>query len=81
MKETIIVASHSQVNSINWAKPQWFINTNRDKIVLSNGNHGGGVFSGICLPCSTWIDGNYSDAWDKSSFTPLTKDLTITIGN
>lgn len=81
MKKTIIVAQDSQVNSINWAKPQWFININRDKIVLSNGKHRGSIFSGTCLPCATWTDGNYSDDWDKSSFTPLTKDLTITIGN
>ena len=69
-------------SEIDWSKPQWVqSNTHPDRIVLTTGEHCGNDFTGICMPCSRFPNGNYDKNWDKRSFHLLTEDIQFTISN
>ena len=80
MKKVIVPADKG--TKINWYKPQWVIN-DLGIVVLTTGRHEqeGEGFSGTCLPCDEYPNGNYSTGWKKSGFKPLTYDIPFTISN
>lgn len=58
---------------INWSKIQ-LLRTSDGDVVLSNGNHKGGVFEGTAVNTvigSHFSVGYYSDSWNKSAFKPF----------
>lgn len=79
----IKILDKAEEQSINWSEPMW-VKSKIDGdivIVLTTGEHNGGAFTGIALPCSDLPDGLYSEIWYKEFFTPLTEPITIEISN
>lgn len=70
---------------IDWSVPMWVKSTNHeDLIVMSVGgvvNNTKNQFTGTCLPCKLYPNGDYSHHWDKDKFKPLQGSLTIKISN
>lgn len=64
---------------INWDEPQWVYFS--DMVVLTTGEEYEDIFSGMCMPCSTYPNGRYSKTWEKSCFTRLTQDIQFIISN
>lgn len=75
--------SHIQnVTKINWSIPRWYINGDNNIVVLSTGEHDDfGKFTGTCLPCEAYPNGDYSDIWSKTSFRPLDFDFAFMVSN
>ena len=71
----------TEMQGIDWSKPQWVISSNPACVVLTTGKADGDVFEGTCLPCSVYINGFHSKIWSKIEFKPLTFDIPFTISN
>lgn len=79
MKTTILKEEVNEV--IDWSKPQWVI-TEDGIIILTSGVHSKYDFSGTCLPCNIYPNGEFSKSWSKEFFKLIPIDgLTIHIQN
>ncbi len=79
MKNTEILKSENE-EVIDWSKPMWVISDD-NMLILTNGKQGIESFSGACLPCKTYKNGEFSEEWSKNMFKPLKGSLTIVISN
>lgn len=67
---------------IDWSIPRWYINSKHNIVVLSTGEHDDfNMFSGTCLPCEDYPNGEYSDNWYKTAFRPLDFDFAFMVSN
>ena len=71
----------TEMQDVDWSKPQWVISSNPACVVLTNGAHDGDSFTGTCLPCSSCPNGEFAKDWTKSYYKPLTTDIPFTISN
>lgn len=69
-----------QHSEIDWDTPQWVI-SDMGNVVLTTGEHYGVNFTGTCLPCESYINGDCSENWDKRQFRRLDFDIPFTISN
>lgn len=65
---------------VDWSKPMWVISDD-NMIVLTTGECDEKTFTGTCLPCNDYPNGDYSKAWTKRSFTPTTGTIMFPISN
>lgn len=77
----LIIPPQGVAKEIDWSKPQWVISKDRDKILLTAGNHSKLCFFGTCLPCDINPNGGYSSSWNKCDFTNFTGSIPFTISN
>jgi hypothetical protein len=69
------------IEKIDWSRYQWLISS-AGEIVLTNGEHQNGDFSGTCLPHEFFPNGEFRKDWVKSAFQLIPKDgLVIKIKN
>lgn len=76
MKTEIVKTDQKE---IDWSKPMVVKFKTSDLFILTDGEHRGGIFSGIVI----YGDDRYtvslkSIEWSKSSFSPITEPVTIT---
>lgn len=79
METTILKEEVNKV--IDWSKPQWVISED-EVIILTSGKNSKYSFSGFCLPCNDYPNGEFSNTWNKEYFKLIPADgLTIHILN
>lgn len=71
----------TEIQGIDWSKPQWVIRKETCEVILTTGKHTLRNFSGTCLPCSAFENGDYDTEWRKDKFQLLTTDIPFTISN
>ena len=71
----------TEMQGVDWSKPQWVISVDKQHVILTTGTHISGYFTGTCLPCNDRKNGLYSETWLKICFQPLTFDIPFTISN
>ena len=66
---------------IDWSKKQWVINHETSQVVLTTGENSDSLFTGTCMPCSKYPNGDFDNQWRKCRFQHLTFDIPFTISN
>lgn len=67
--------------NIDWGRPQYVVDNDGDMIIITTGNHIGGQFEGMVLPCDEYPDGQFDNTWSKSCFKPLNTPVTVILSN
>jgi hypothetical protein len=81
MKKVVIPEQPKKQPEIDWNKPQWVIFEDPFRVILTTGQHEKFTFTGTCMPCKDYPNGDHDVNWTKSKFQPLTFDIPFTISN
>jgi hypothetical protein len=78
-----IVKTEPTPPEIDWSKPQ--LVESKERVVATTGKHSKLSFEGMVIvermACPVYPILDFSDKWDKGSFTPCKLPLTVTFEN